>query len=130
VEEVGSTGVPDLPTKGDLDVAVVAADATSWLGAVETLQRHLEPHEPQHWSQTWASFRGSTDAGEAGVQVVPARSDEDAYLRGFRALLLRDAAVVARYAALKAQHDGRSMDDYRAAKGRFVQDELRGHSRT
>lgn len=124
VVEVGSTGIPGLPSKGDLDIAVVADTATAWTEAVKGIRHHLEPHEPQHWSATWASFRGAGAAGEVGVQVVVAGGEEDGYLRGFRALLQRDASVVARYAALKESHDGRSMQDYRMAKGRFVQDEL------
>lgn len=129
VAEVGSTGVPGLPTKGDLDVAVVAVGASTWQEAVTALGLHLTPHEPQHWSATWASLRGDAPAGDVGVQVVVAGSEEDAYLRGFRSLLLRDPHVVERYRALKVKHDGGSMKEYRAAKGRFVEVELaaQGH---
>lgn len=124
VAEVGSTGVTGLPTKGDLDVAVVAPDAVAWSDVVARLGPHLEPHEPEHWSATWASFRGTGESGEVGVQVVVAHSEEDTFLRGFRTLLLQDPAVVARYATLKEHYDGRSMREYRVAKGRFVQREV------
>ncbi|CAA9234613.1 MAG: hypothetical protein AVDCRST_MAG52-1243 [uncultured Blastococcus sp.] len=127
VVEVGSTGIPGLPTKGDLDVAAMAAGTTTWQHAVDALHRHLAPHEPQHWSPTWASFRGDGPAGDVGVHVVSEGSDEDAYLRGFRALLMHDPAVVARYRALKTRHDGGAMAAYRAAKGRFVAAELAAH---
>ena len=86
--------------------------------------RNLEPHEPEHWSATWASFRGTGESGEVGVQVVVAHSEEDTFLRGFRTLLLQDPAVVARYATWKEHYDGRSMHEYRVAKGRFVQREV------
>jgi len=124
VVEVGSTGVPGLTTKGDVDVAVVAPDPPSWQDAVLAFRVRLTPHEPEHWSATWASFHGDSAGFRIGVQLVLSGSEEDEYLRGFRRLLLSDAAVVERYAALKHRHLGRPVPEYRAAKGRFVDGEL------
>ncbi len=129
--EVGSTGVPGLSTKGDVDVAVVAPDRPSWQDVVLALRVRLTPHEPEHWSATWASFHGDSAGFCIGVQLVLSGGEEDEFLRGFRGLLFDDAAVVERYAALKARHLGGPMRDYREAKGRFVEAELaakrRGH---
>lgn len=124
VAEVGSTGVPGLTTKGDLDVAVVAADLPLWQEAVVAFRKRVTLHEPEHWSAAWASFHGDSTAGGIGVQLVLSGSEEDELLRGFRVLLLGDAAVVERYAALKRRYLGKPVREYRAAKGQLVDAEL------
>jgi GrpB-like predicted nucleotidyltransferase (UPF0157 family) len=122
VEEVGSTGIPGLPTKGDLDLVVVAASPRHFEGCREQLSLYLEPHEPEHWSDAWASFTGDhLDAGPVGVQVVVKNSEEDRVLRGFRALLLSNSAVVEDYTTLKRAYADKPMREYRLAKGEFVE---------
>lgn len=118
VQHVGATAVPGALTKGDLDL-VVRVPAPDFAAARERLSEIYGIHQPESWDASFASF---VDAGEAampvGVQLVVIGSDADVFVSA-RDRLRAQPDVLRSLNALKAAHEGRSHEGYRAAKSAF-----------
>lgn len=129
-EHVGSTAVPGLAGKGVVDL-VIEADPADIPAVTDVLlglgfgpQTHRDPFPP-----TRPMVRGAIehDGRLYGlhVHVVPSGSGEAADFREFRDRLRADPALRAAYEAEKRRlADGVTddpLDEYTAAKGRFIE---------
>ncbi len=83
VEHIGSTAVPGALTKGDLDL-LVAVPAEAFVEAVTALRSRFAVHQPEVWSDTFASFE-QRPSGEVplGVQLVVAGSEDESVFLTF-----------------------------------------------
>ena len=124
VEHVGGTAIPGCLTKGDLDINVRVRQEDFAL-AVEQLKRLYKIAQPDNWTEGFASFKGGKTLGmDVGVQLTSVGAPEDAFVR-LRDILSSRPDLLARYNQMKTDHNGKSMDDYRAAKALFIQNLLR-----
>jgi GrpB-like predicted nucleotidyltransferase (UPF0157 family) len=122
VEHVGSTAVPDLLTKGDLDLCVIVP-APDVAAAAKRLASAYADNVGSDRNEHLASFvapREAPDDVDVGVQLVAEGSPEDMFVR-WRDLLRADEGLRRDYAALKRRHDGGDMNVYRSAKAAFIE---------
>jgi uncharacterized protein len=56
IEHVGATSVPGAVTKGDVDIQVRVAQR-QFKAATRTLKSLYEIHQPENWSENFASFQ-------------------------------------------------------------------------
>jgi len=116
---MGSTAVPGLLTKGDLDL-LVRVPAAQFDEAVVALESRYSIHQPENWTEAYASFAApEEDDPPVGVQLVAAGSESDlAFVCARRALRSRPE-LVERLNALKRSFEGGDPEAYVAAKGEF-----------
>lgn len=119
---VGATAVPGCLTKGDLDV-VVRVEIADFPPAEAVLAERFARNRGSIRSETFAAFEDAGRAPPLGVQLVVVGSDIDGF-HSFVAALRDDPDLVGRYNALKRAFHGRSMDEYREAKGVFIRQVL------
>lgn len=124
IQDMGSTSVPGLLTKGDLDINM-RVDKEDFAAAVEYLKTKYHPHQLGNWSDGFASFSDGEGNNELplGIQVTVKGHEEDKFLRQ-RDLLASRPDLIAKYNKLKQEYNGREMDEYRQAKWRFIEDNL------
>jgi len=118
VEHVGSTSVPGCIGKGDVDILVRVSPA-DFAGSLSTLDESLVRSGRNDVTDTYVEYDWSDAGQRAAVHLVAAGGTHDDFHR-FKALLLADQELVRRYNALKLRYRGRSMDEYRRAKGEFI----------
>jgi len=124
VEHVGATSVPGMLTKGDLDI-VVRVSAEQFANAEAALATSY-PRNAANWhSDSFASFSVDDSTPPLGVQLCAIDGPEDTFVR-LRDLLRSRPSLVERLNTLKRTWHGRPMDEYRVAKGRFIDDVLAG----
>jgi GrpB-like predicted nucleotidyltransferase (UPF0157 family) len=119
IEHVGSTAVAGCLTKGDMDV-VVRVSAAEFGAAQATLDGLLVRSTRNERTDDYAEFDYAGGNLPVSVQLVVARGTYDDF-HTLRDILNRDSAVLQRYNALKVAHNGRSMDEYRKAKAKFIE---------
>jgi GrpB-like predicted nucleotidyltransferase (UPF0157 family) len=104
-EHVGSTAVPGLAGKGNIDLLLAAAPAHIPAITQALLELGLQQQVPAAFPATrpmlWGAFRHGGTAYPVHVHVVPASSPEVAAMRGFRDALRADPVLRRRYTALK-----------------------------
>ncbi|HJL26117.1 MAG TPA: GrpB family protein [Polyangiaceae bacterium LLY-WYZ-15_(1-7)] len=117
--EVGSTAIPTLPGKGDLDL-LVRAPAPAF-DATRAALDALFPRDPQQLScADYQGYRVPSPLGlDIAIQLTVLDGRWDDFLP-FLDALRTDPDLLARYAALKRAWDGRPMDAYREAKAAFI----------
>ena len=125
IQHIGSTSVPGSITKGDLDIGVSVA-AASFEEAVALLEARCTRHEASHSSDHYQPFVRACGDQDVGIQLFVAGSIYEARFVAWRDALRRDPELLARYNALKQEHDGKSMSQYRAEKSRFIRGYLEG----
>jgi GrpB-like predicted nucleotidyltransferase (UPF0157 family) len=124
IEHVGSTSIPGALTKGDLDL-LVRVDATELDTAVQTVRDMYAVHQPENWTQTYASFVDPTASDPpVGVQVAVRGSADDRLFGPFREAMIADPVLLAAYNRLKLDLDGEDYECYTDAKGAFVEEML------
>lgn len=125
VQEVGSTAVPGVIGKGDLDV-LVRVEAAAFPDLLARLDTTF-PRNPHQLSN--ATYQGYTVPSplDVALQCTPFGSPYDDFLP-FLDALRADDALIAAYNALKRRWDGRAMDAYRARKAAFIRAVLDGRS--
>ncbi|HEX8875873.1 MAG TPA: GrpB family protein [Phycisphaerales bacterium] len=121
---IGATALRGLPTKGDLDIVVRVHksrfdDADRALSALFT--RNLESDR----NASFASFQDDASVPPLGVQLVVIGSEHDDF-HVVASLMAADPALRRRVAMLKRRFDGRSMERYRAAKGKLLDGAAQG----
>jgi GrpB-like predicted nucleotidyltransferase (UPF0157 family) len=126
VIEVGSTAIPGVIGKGDLDILVrCPADRFD-----ETLLRldACLPRNPKQFSS--ADYQGYVVPSplDVALQVTVAGGPHDDFVP-FVEALTADPDLVERYNQLKRTWDGRPMDAYREAKADFIQQVLAARQR-
>ena len=124
IEHVGATAVPGCETKGDLDIAIrVPADDFAACRAL--LSERYADNPGSIRTSSFAAFVDEAARPPLGIQLVVVGSEFDVF-SAFRDRLVADPALVLRYNALKRSYQGRSADDYRRAKGEFMDAVLSG----
>jgi GrpB-like predicted nucleotidyltransferase (UPF0157 family) len=118
VHEVGSTAVDGLLGKQDLDW-LVRVPAERFAEARRALDRALPRHPDQLSNAQYQGYRVPAPM-DVAVQLTVAGGPHDDFL-SFLDALRRDPALRERYNALKREFDGALMEQYRQAKGAFVQ---------
>lgn len=118
VQHVGSTAVPELPTKGDVDMAVRVSlgDFPHYDAVLATLydRNLLSDHNDR-----FAAFQTRGEDPPVGVQLCVQGSEYDDFCR-FRDRLRAQPDFARAYADLKRNWHGRPMDGWRAAKSAFI----------
>jgi uncharacterized protein len=128
VQEMGSTAVPGVLTKGDLDINVRLQNREEFDRVVTFLAGHFAIHQPQNWIDGYASFADEHSyALPVGIQVTILGHPEDKFI-GQRDRLAANPELVAKYNALKMSFEGRDANDYRASKWEFIETYLSGGS--
>lgn len=118
VHHIGSTAILNSLTKGDLDVNVRVKE-TDFDTAMETLKQMYDINQPDNWTNTFASFKDEKHVGmDFGVQVTVIGGPEDDFVQK-RDILLGRPDLVEALNVLKMKWEGKSMDEYRKAKGEF-----------
>lgn len=88
--------------------------------AAATLGDLYAIHQPENWTQTYASFVDPTGAEPSvGVQLVVAGSDDEDLFVPLRDLLRRDSELLVAYNELGRSHEGSRYATYTAAKDCF-----------
>jgi GrpB-like predicted nucleotidyltransferase (UPF0157 family) len=123
VAEVGSTAVPGVVGKQDIDVAVRVPEA-NFSETRDILDAHFSRNETQLSNTKYQGYR-VTSPLDIAIQLTVQGCEYDFFDR-FLNHLRRDAALRASYNQLKMAWDGKPMDEYRAAKSRFIEAVLRG----
>jgi GrpB-like predicted nucleotidyltransferase (UPF0157 family) len=120
VQDMGGTAVPGLLTKGDVDVSV-RVTSESFAAACEVLRNSFVVHQPENWTDGYASFADESSYPlPVGVQVTIMGHSDDRFLQQ-RDRLLDDPALVAKYNDLKRAYEGSTQDEYRPAKWAFIE---------
>lgn len=117
IVEVGSTAIPGLVGKGDLDILVRVAPA-DFAFSKDVLDGLLSPNLHQHAD---SGFQGYivTSPIDVAVQLTVRDGPQD-HFTDFLAILRANPAVVQAYNKLKFEWNGRPMAAYRAAKEQFI----------
>lgn len=118
VHEVGSTAIPGLPGKQDLDV-LVRSERDAFDATRDRLDAHFPRNPDQLSTHEYQGYRVPS-ALDVAIQLTVRGGPYDDFLR-FLAALHADPALVARYAALKHAFHDQPMSDYRAAKSAFIE---------
>ena len=118
IEHIGGTAIPNLMTKGDLDLEV-SVSADNFDRAVTLLQTEYQDHQLENWNESYASFNALQDSGiPVGIQLVIPGSHSDVFAKS-RDFLLANPEYVEDLNRLKQLHSGADMDVYIQHKGEF-----------
>lgn len=124
VQHVGATSVEGLLSKGDLDIQVRVA-AKDFEAAKAMLRDTYEVAQEENWNQSFASFKDDSGEVSVGVQLTVIDSEDDDYFYKLRDILNKDAESREAFNQLKRNYNGVSMDEYRRAKSKFIEELLR-----
>lgn len=123
IEHVGSTSIPGAVTKGDLDICVQVAQR-AFPEADRVLAERFARNVGSHQSASLSSFVDDSWPVPVGVQLVAFGGNEDFFLR-WRDLLRSSPEILNQYDQLKRRWHGRSHQEYRAAKAKFIEQMLK-----
>ena len=122
IMEVGSTAVKGVVGKQDLDF-LVQVPRGRFQRTRDILDRTLERDERQHSDHGFQGYRLPSAVGVA-IQLTVKGGRHDVFER-FLKLLRADPELRRAYNDLKLNWNLRSMNDYRAAKGEFIEKALK-----
>lgn len=123
VVHIGATAIPGCLTKGDLDI-VVRVSPTSFAAAEAVLADLFNRNTGSVRSTSFAAFQDEQAQPPLGIQLTAIGGEFDDFHR-FVERLRQEPGLIEAYNDLKRRFDGKSMDDYRAAKREFVATVLR-----
>lgn len=126
VRHIGSTAIPGCLTKGDLDI-VIRVEQQDFAQADEILASRFRRNTGSARTASFSAFEDSDVTPCLGIQLTLIDGPHDDF-HVFAEALRRDAELVARYNDLKRTFDGRPMDDYRAAKDKFIAEVLAAYA--
>ena len=118
VQHIGSTAIPGSLTKGKLDIQV-RVEQKDFEKAQSALSKMYKPNKENPPTKTYASFKDSNMEIPLGVQLIVIGSEEDNFT-ALRDVLASNEKYLKSCNALKKRHQGKSMREYRKAKGAFV----------
>lgn len=121
---IGATALRGLPTKGDLDI-VVRVPQSRFDHAERVLAALFARNLGSDRSNSFASFKDDGCVPPLGVQLVVIGSEHDDF-HIVTSLIAADPSLRRRVVLLKRRFDGRSMERYRAAKGKLLDAAVRG----
>ena len=119
IQHIGSTAIPGSLTKGDLDIQVRVRQK-DFKKAQNALSKIYKSNKGNPPTKTYASFKDDSATIPLGVQLTVIGSKEDNFT-ALRNILVRDKKQLGKYNALKKRYQGKSMREYRKAKGKFVE---------
>jgi GrpB-like predicted nucleotidyltransferase (UPF0157 family) len=119
IQHIGSTAIPGRLTKGDVDLVVRVAPAR-FAESEQLLAAHYARNEGSDRTPDFAAFKDDNAELPLGIQLAAISGSCDDFVR-FRNLLRARPSLAYQYDAIKRQFNGRGMDEYRAAKGEFVE---------
>jgi len=120
IEHVGGTAIPNLLTKGDIDINVQVKNE-EFSSVIEALKVLYEINQPNNWNEHFASFKDDNSFElPLGVQVTVIDSPEDDFVR-HREMLMHKPDLVEKYNDLKKSFEGKKMSEYREAKTKFFE---------
>ncbi len=123
IQHIGGTAVPNLLTKGDLDINV-RVSAADFSKTVEILKGLYEINQPENWSNSYASFKDNNSyILPVGIQVSVIDSTQDFFLK-HRDALLNNPVLVDKFNQVKKAFEAKDMDDYRTAKRKFLEENI------
>lgn len=123
IQDMGSTAIPGLLTKGDLDINL-RGDRQDFNQAVNYLKKHYKTIQLHNWNDGFASFEDESSYDlPVGIQVTVKNHKEDKFLKQ-RQLLESSPKLVNKYNKIKKSHHGKEMDEYRKAKWEFIEEFL------
>jgi GrpB-like predicted nucleotidyltransferase (UPF0157 family) len=118
IQHVGATAVPGCLTKGDLDIVVRVPDV-DFAQVDSILQSMFSRNVGSVRLADFAAFEDPGSDPPLGVQLTTIGGTFDDFHR-LVDVLRNEPDVLAQYNSLKRTYDGRPMDEYRAAKDRFL----------
>lgn len=123
VEHVGSSAIPGAISKGDIDVCVIV-EADQHQEAISMLQQMGYTVKPDTLRTPALCMLQSprTDV-DLALQVI-AKGSKFEFFMTFRDALRNDPSLVQKYNELKLRHQMLGVTQYRAAKGKFIEDVL------
>ena len=128
VQHIGSTAIPSSLTKGDLDIQV-RVKGKDFEKAQSAFLKMYKPNKGNLSTRTYASFKDNSGKIPLGVQLTVISSKEDNFT-SLRDILLNNKKHLEEYNALKKRYQGKSMREYRKAKGKFVEKVLKIKAKT
>jgi GrpB-like predicted nucleotidyltransferase (UPF0157 family) len=117
VRHVGGSSVPGLLTSGDVDLQVRVTGEEYGL-ACKVLCEMYEPLYRDRWRESAYFFAPSSDP-RVEIAVTVIGSIDDLHHGESWRRIATDPALIERYNALKRSQEGRSLEDYQAAKREF-----------
>lgn len=118
VHEVGSTAVPGIVGKQDLDFLVLV-QTQDFCSTRRDLDRRFPRNPGQLSNDVYQGYKVDSDL-DVAIQLTIEGGAHDNFLV-FLAELRASASLRAEYNRLKQAFDGRAMDEYRDAKGAFIE---------
>ncbi len=119
IEHVGSTAVPGLLTKGDIDIQV-RVPQNAFAQSEQILSAYYPRNENSVRTSDFASFKNAAATPPLGIQLTAAGGQFDVFSK-LRDLLRDHPYLIEDFNALKQRHEGRPMEEYRAAKSQWIE---------
>lgn len=119
IQHIGSTAIPGSLTKGDLDIQV-RVKQKDFKKTQNALSKMYKPNKGNPPTKTYASFKDNDTKIPLGIQLTVIGLKEDNFT-ALRDILVSNRKHLERYNAMKKRHHGKSMKEYRKAKGRFIE---------
>lgn len=119
--EVGSTAIPNVIGKQDLDF-MIRVSKTNFNGTRDILDQHLSRNLKQLSNDEFQGYILKSPM-DVAVQLLIKDSEHD-HFEDFLNALKANQDLVEKYNALKQEWHGKSMNDYRQAKAKFIESVL------
>jgi GrpB-like predicted nucleotidyltransferase (UPF0157 family) len=123
VRHVGGSSVPGVLTSGDVDLQVRVIE-DEYAAACEVLGEMYEPMYRERWRESAYFYAPACDPRVELALTVIGNIDDLHHGESWRRIAA-DPALIERYNALKRSHEGRSLEDYQAAKREFFYRDFR-----
>jgi len=120
----GGTSMPGLLTSGDVDLHV-RSDRQWFKDAQEVLSELYEPLFRDEWDSEVAYFFAPGEQPPVEIVLTLTGSVDDLHHGEAWQQIAADQNLVERYNELKREHEGGSIDDYKAAKRDFFREIVR-----
>lgn len=117
VRHVGGSSVPGLLTSGDVDLQVRVIEE-EYGAACEVLCEMYEPMYREGWRESAYFYAPSSNPRVEIALTVIGNIDDLHHGESWRRIAT-DPALIERYNALKRSQEGRSLEEYQAAKRAF-----------
>jgi len=127
IEHIGSSAVPGLVSKGDLDI-FVGVERNAFKSATRQLEvLGFSVKEGSLRTESLCPFTTDKyDGADVGLQLVENGSKFE-FFRTFRDMLLENEGLRERYNEMKCRCTGMDGDAYRQIKSEFIETELALH---
>lgn len=127
IEHIGSSSVPGLVSKGDLDIFVGVSRDVFESATRQLVVLGFSVKEDSLRTESLCPFTtGKYDDADVGLQLVENGSKFE-FFRTFRDLLLENERLRERYNELKSKCTSMDDDTYRQIKSEFIETELALH---